>query len=127
MLIQRRTWVSRPPTQLRSALALGVLGLAPYCFESRASVSSSGPDEAICAPRRSGELRIPNAGFHPLVEFEVYGRLQRERQIAMGLSVFARGSRDAITSRESRNVIKHSGAESLSVHAEGSLPVSRGD
>jgi copper resistance protein B len=82
------------PDTPRAALALGIQGLAPYWIEVEASayVESSGrPHVRI---ETESDLLVTNRlVLQPLVEFEVYGRADRERLIGAGLSTGELGLR----------------------------------
>jgi len=75
------------PGTPRSALAFGIQGLAPYWFEVEASayVEPSGRTH-IRVETAYEQLIINRLVLQPLVEFEVYGRADRERHIGTGLS-----------------------------------------
>lgn len=82
------------PDTPRSALALGVQGLAPYWFEVEASAFIEPSGRTHVRFETEYDLRITNRMvFQPLLEFEVYGRADRERQIGAGLSAGELGLR----------------------------------
>jgi len=75
------------PDTPRSALALGVQGLAPYWFEVEASAYIEPSGRTHVRFETEYDLLITNRlVLQPLVEFEVYGRADRERLIGTGLS-----------------------------------------
>ena len=75
------------PGTPRSALALGVQGLAPYWFEVEASAYIEPSGRTHVRVETQYDLLIMNRlVLQPLVEFEVYGRADRERLIGTGLS-----------------------------------------
>lgn len=75
------------PDTPRTALALGVQGLAPYWFEVEASAYIEPSGRAHARIETEYDLLITNRlVLQPLVEFEVYGRADRERLIGTGLS-----------------------------------------
>jgi copper resistance protein B len=75
------------PDTPRSALALGVQGLAPYWFEVEASAYIEPSGRTHVRIETEYDLLITNRlVLQPLVEFEVYGRADRERLIGTGLS-----------------------------------------
>jgi copper resistance protein B len=82
------------PSTPRTALALGIQGLAPYWFDVEASayVEPSGRSHVRVETRY--DLLITNRlVFQPQVEFEVYGRSDPERGIDTGLSTGELGLR----------------------------------
>jgi copper resistance protein B len=82
------------PSTPRSALAVGIQGLAPYWFDVEASayVEPSGRSHVRIETRY--DLLITNRlAFQPQVEFEVYGRSDPERHIDTGLSTGELGLR----------------------------------
>ncbi|MFN7981305.1 MAG: copper resistance protein B [Vicinamibacterales bacterium] len=82
------------PDTPRSALALGVQGLAPYWFEVEASAFIEPSGRTHVRFETEYDLRITNRLIlQPLLEFEVYGRADRERQIGAGLSAGEMGLR----------------------------------
>ena len=75
------------PDTPRSALALGVQGLAPYWFEVEASAYIEPSGRTHVRVETEYDLLITNRlVLQPLVEFEVYGSADRERLIGTGLS-----------------------------------------
>ena len=75
------------PDTTRSALALGVQGLAPYWFEVEASAYIEPSGRTHVRVETEYDLLITNRlVLQPLVEFEVYGSADRERLIGTGLS-----------------------------------------
>ncbi|MCC7126400.1 MAG: copper resistance protein B [Acidobacteria bacterium] len=75
------------PSTPRTALALGVQGLAPYWFEVEASAYIEPSGRTHVRIETEYELLITNRlVLQPLVEFEVYGRADPERHIGAGLS-----------------------------------------
>ncbi|MGE3958583.1 MAG: copper resistance protein B [Vicinamibacterales bacterium] len=75
------------PDTPRTALALGVQGLAPYWFEVEASAYVEPAGRAHLRIEAEHDMLITNRlVLQPLVEFEVYGRADRERKIDAGLS-----------------------------------------
>jgi copper resistance protein B len=75
------------PETPRSALALGVQGLAPYWFEVEASAYIEPSGRTHVRFETEYDLLITNRlVLQPLVEFEVYGRADRARLIGTGLS-----------------------------------------
>jgi copper resistance protein B len=88
-----RWWDTLPDTP-RSALALGVQGLAPYWFEVEASAYIEPSGRTHIRFETDYDLLITNRlVLQPLVEFEVYGRADRERLIGTGLSTGELGLR----------------------------------
>ena len=82
------------PGTPRSALALGVQGLAPYWFEVEASAYIEPSGRTHVRFETEYDLLITNRlVLQPLVEFEVYGRADRERLIGTGLSTGELGLR----------------------------------
>ena len=82
------------PDTPRSALALGVQGLAPYWFEVEASAYIESSGRTHVRFETEYDLLITNRlVLQPLVEFEVYGRADRERLIGTGLSTGELGLR----------------------------------
>ncbi len=82
------------PGTPRSALAVGIQGLAPYWFEVEASAYVEPSGRTHVRVETGYEQLITNRlVLHPLVEFEVYGRADRERQIGTGLSTGELGLR----------------------------------
>lgn len=75
------------PDTPRSAFAFGVQGLAPYWFEVEASAYIEPSGRTHVRFETDYDLLITNRlVVQPLVEFEVYGRADRERLIGTGLS-----------------------------------------
>ena len=82
------------PDTPRSALALGVQGLAPYWFEVEASAYIEPSGRTHVRFETEYDLLITNRlVLQPLVEFEVYGRADQERLIDTGLSTGELGLR----------------------------------
>jgi copper resistance protein B len=82
------------PDTPRAALALGVQGLAPYWFEVEASAFLEPSGRTHVRIETEYDLRITNRlVIQPLLEFEIYGRADRERHIAAGLSAAELGLR----------------------------------
>lgn len=82
------------PDTPRTALALGVQGLAPYWFEVEASAYLEPSGRTHVRFETDYDLLITNRlVFQPLAEFEVYGRADRERRIGAGLSTGELGLR----------------------------------
>lgn len=82
------------PDTPRSALALGVQGLAPYRFEVEALAYIEPSGRTHVRFETEYDLLITNRlVLQPLVEFEVYGRADRERVIGTGLSTGELGLR----------------------------------
>lgn len=82
------------PDTPRTALALGVQGLAPYWFEVEASAYVEPSGRTHVRFETEYDLLITNRlVLQPLVEFEVYGRADRERLIGTGLSTGELGFR----------------------------------
>lgn len=82
------------PDTPRSALAVGIQGLAPYWFEVEASayVEPSGRTH-LRVETEYEQLITSRLVLQPLVEFEIYGRADRERRIDAGLSTGELGFR----------------------------------
>ena len=75
------------PDTPRTALAIGVQGLAPYWFEVEASAYVETSGRTHVRVETEYDLLITNRlVLQPLVEFEIYGRADRERHIGTGLS-----------------------------------------
>ncbi len=75
------------PSTPRTALAIGVQGLAPYWFEVEASAYIEPSGRTHVRIETEYELLITNRlVLQPLVEFEVYGSADAERHIGAGLS-----------------------------------------
>lgn len=75
------------PDTPRTALALGVQGLAPYWFEVEASAYVEPSGRTHVRIETEYDLLITNRlVLQPLLEFEVYGRADRQRLIGPGLS-----------------------------------------
>jgi copper resistance protein B len=82
------------PDTPRTALAVGVLGLAPYWFEVEASAYIEPSGRTHVRFETEYDLLITNRlVLQPLAEFEIYGRADRERQIGAGLSTGELGLR----------------------------------
>lgn len=82
------------PDTPRTALALGVQGLAPYWFEVEASAYVETSGRTHVRFETEYDLLITNRlVLQPLVEFEVYGRSDPERLIDTGLSAGELGVR----------------------------------
>ena len=82
------------PDTPRTALALGVQGLAPFWFEVEASAYIEPSGRTHVRVETEYDLLITNRlVLQPLVEFEVYGRADRERLIGTGLSTGELGLR----------------------------------
>ncbi|MCC7240847.1 MAG: copper resistance protein B [Acidobacteria bacterium] len=82
------------PDTPRTALALGVQGLAPYWFEVEASAYVEPSGRTHVRVETEYDLLITNRlVLQPLVEFEVYGRADPERLIGTGLSTGELGLR----------------------------------
>ena len=78
----------------RTDLVLGVQGLAPYWFEVEASAYIEPSGRTHVRFETEYDLLITNRlVLQPLVEFEVYGRADRERLIGTGLSTGELGLR----------------------------------
>lgn len=82
------------PDTPRTAVAIGVQGLAPYMFEVEAStyVEFSGRTH-VRVETQSNVLITNRLVLQPLVEFEIYGRADPERRIDAGLSTGELGLR----------------------------------
>ena len=75
------------PDTPRTAVALGVQGLAPYWFEVEASAYVEFTGRTHVRIETEYDLLLANRlVLQPLVEFEVYGRADPERGIDAGLS-----------------------------------------
>jgi copper resistance protein B len=75
------------PDTPRTALALGVQGLAPYWFEVEASAYVEPSGRTHVRVETEYDFLITNRFvLQPLAEFEIYGRADRERLIGTGLS-----------------------------------------
>lgn len=75
------------PDTPRSALALGIQGLAPYWFEVEASAYVEPSGRTHFRFETEYDLLITNRlVLQPLAEFEIYGRADPERLIGAGLS-----------------------------------------
>jgi len=71
----------------RTALAIGVQGLAPYWLEVEASAYVEPSGRTHVRVEAEYDLLVTNRlVLQPLVEFEIYGRADRERHIGTGLS-----------------------------------------
>jgi copper resistance protein B len=82
------------PDTPRTALAIGVQGLAPYWFEVEASAYIEPSGRTHVRFETEYDLLITNRlVLQPLVEFEVYGRADEERLIDTGLSTGELGLR----------------------------------
>jgi copper resistance protein B len=82
------------PDTPRSALAVGLQGLAPYWFEVEASAYVEPSGRTHVRVETEYEQPITNRlVLQPLVEFEIYGRADRERRIDAGLSTGELGLR----------------------------------
>ncbi len=82
------------PDTPRTALALGVQGLAPYWFDVEASAYLEPSGRTHVRFETEYDLLITNRlVLRPLVEFEVYGRADRGRLIGTGLSTGELGLR----------------------------------
>lgn len=82
------------PDTPRGALALGVQGLAPYWFEVEASAYVEPSGRTHLRVETDYDLLITNRlVLQPLLEFEVYGRADRERLVGAGLSTGELGVR----------------------------------
>lgn len=78
----------------RTALAVGIQGLAPYWFDVQASAYLEPSGRTHMRVETEYDLLITNRlVLQPLVEFEVYGRDDRERGIGTGLSTGELGLR----------------------------------
>jgi copper resistance protein B len=75
------------PATPRTALAVGVQGLAPYWFEVEASAYVEPSGRTHVRFETEYDLLITNRlVLQPLAEFEIYGRDDAERHIGAGLS-----------------------------------------
>ena len=75
------------PDTPRTALALGIQGLAPYWFEVEASAYVEPSGRTHLRFETEYDLLITNRlVLQPLAEFEIYGRADPERLIGAGLS-----------------------------------------
>ena len=75
------------PDTPRTALALGIQGLAPYWFEVEASAYVEPSGRTHLRVETEYNLLITNRlVLQPLAEFEIYGRADSERLIGAGLS-----------------------------------------
>jgi copper resistance protein B len=82
------------PDTPRTALAVGVQGLAPYWFEVEASAYVERSGRAHVRVETQYELLLTNRlVLQPLVEFEIYARADPERRIDAGLSTGELGVR----------------------------------
>jgi copper resistance protein B len=82
------------PDTPRTAMALGVQGLAPYWLEVEASAYVEFSGRAHVRLETEYELLITNRlVLQPLVEFEIYTRADPERRIDAGLSTGEMGLR----------------------------------
>lgn len=82
------------PETPRTALALGVQGLAPYRFDVEASAYIEPSGRTHVRVETEYDMLITNRlVLQPLLEFEVYGRADRERRIGAGLSTAELGLR----------------------------------
>lgn len=82
------------PDTPRSALAVGLQGLAPYWFEVEASAFVEPSGRTHVRIETEYDLRLTNRlVLQPLVEFEIYGRADPERRIDAGLSTGELGVR----------------------------------
>lgn len=82
------------PDTTRTALALGVQGLAPYMFEVEASAYIEPSGRTHIRFEGAYDLLITNRlVVQPLVEFEVYGRPDPERRLGAGLTTGELGLR----------------------------------
>lgn len=82
------------PGTARTALAVGVQGLAPYRTEVELSAYVEPKGRTHVRLESEYELLITNRlAFQPLLEFEVYGGADRERHIARGLTTGEFGMR----------------------------------
>jgi len=82
------------PDTPRTALAVGVQGLAPYWFEVEASAYVETSGRAHLRVETEYELLLTNRlVLQPLVEFEIYARADPERHIDAGLSTGELGLR----------------------------------
>jgi copper resistance protein B len=75
------------PDTPRTALAIGLQGLAPYWFEVEASAYVEPSGRTHLRFETEYDLLVTNRlVLQPLVEFEIYGRADRDRLIGTGLS-----------------------------------------
>jgi len=82
------------PGTPRTALAVGVQGLAPYWFEVEASAYLDVSGRSHIRVETEYDLLLANRlVLQPLVEFEIYGRSDPERHIGTGLSTADLGVR----------------------------------
>lgn len=82
------------PDTPRTALAVGVQGLAPYWFEVEASAYVETSGRAHIRVETEYDLLLTNRlVLQPLVEFEIYARADSERHIDAGLSTGELGLR----------------------------------
>ena len=82
------------PDTPRTAVALGVQGLAPYWFEVEASAYVEFSGRAHLRIETEYDLLLTNRlVLQPLVEFEIYGRADPERGLDAGLSTGELGLR----------------------------------
>jgi copper resistance protein B len=82
------------PDTPRTAVAIGVQGLAPYRFEVEASTYVEFSGRAHVRVETEYDLLLTNRlVLQPLVEFEIYGRADPERRIDAGLSTAELGLR----------------------------------
>ena len=82
------------PDTPRSALAVGVQGLAPYWFEVEASAYVETSGRTHVRVETEYDLLLTNRlVLQPLIEFEIYGRADSERRIGTGLSTGELGLR----------------------------------
>ena len=82
------------PDTPRTAVAVGVQGLAPYWFEVEASAYVEFSGRTHVRVETEYDLLLTNRlVLQPLVEFEIYGRADPERGIDSGLSTGELGLR----------------------------------
>jgi copper resistance protein B len=82
------------PGTPRTAVALGLQGLAPYWFEVEASVYVEVSGRTHVRIETEYDLLLTNRlVLQPLLEFEIYGRADPERRIDAGLSTGELGLR----------------------------------
>lgn len=82
------------PDTPRTAVAVGLQGLAPYRFEVEASVYVELSGRTHVRLETEYDLLLTNRlVLQPLVEFEIYGRADPERRIDVGLSTGELGLR----------------------------------
>lgn len=82
------------PDTPRSAVAIGVQGLAPYRFEVEASTYIEFTGRAHVRVETEYDVLLTNRlVLQPLLEFEIYGRADPERLIGAGLSTGELGLR----------------------------------